>query len=67
MKTVQINLTERDVQDLVVLVNHAETDISYNEGGSYNDGYEDLDLNSIQAAERAINLLEGIIKAYAGK
>lgn len=62
-----MKLTEKQVDDLLTLVDHARKDIGYGWGGSYG-GYEESDKEEkreankkIKKSERAIELIKKII------
>lgn len=58
-----MKLTQRQVNDLLTLIEHARTDIAYKEGGTYVDLDDDdkADEKAIRASERAIEFIKKLI------
>ncbi len=63
-----MKLTRQQTEDLLTLVHHARTDISFREGGSYNtEGKEKddpdyvFDEKDAKAAQRAIDFIKQLI------
>ncbi len=62
-----MKLSQRQINDLLNLIDHSRRDISYGQGGSFG-GYEEEDKKAekesekeIKSAERAIELIKTII------
>jgi hypothetical protein len=54
-------LSKRDIEDLLTMIRHTRADISYNEGGSYNDMEDNVDDKDVAASKRAIEIIKKII------
>lgn len=55
-----MKLTTRQIDDLLTLIEHTRTDLSYGEGGSFNYG-EGFDEKDAKKAERAIAIIKQLI------
>lgn len=53
-----IKFTKRETEDFLTLIRHARIDISYQEGGSYNDGDDNVDKKEVEKSARAIERLK---------
>jgi len=56
-----IKLTQKQIEDLLTLINHAEKDISYGWGSSYG-GYDEEDKQEIADHKKAVKKSERAIK-----
>lgn len=57
-----MKLSPRQIDDLLTLVEHTRTDLSYYEGGSYTeDSGETFNKKDAKKSERAIELIKKII------
>lgn len=55
-----MKLTNRQINDLLNMVDHTRRDISYGEGGTFGDG-ESCDKKTLKSVERAIKVINLII------
>lgn len=56
-----MKFTQKQVNDLLNLIDHARTDISYDEGGTYGTAEDTLDKKAIASSERAIEFIKTLI------
>ncbi len=51
-----MKIPKQNVDNLITLIEHAQSDISYEEGGTYNDGFDNFDTKAAKKAQLAIEL-----------
>ena len=51
-------MTTNEQNDIRLLIEHVETDIKYREGGTFHDDGDDVDLEAVKAAKRAIRIIQ---------
>lgn len=56
-----MKISNTTVNDLLTLIDHTRRDIQYGEGGTYNEGEDEIDTKAIKQAERAIDFIKQII------
>lgn len=54
-------LTHKEIDCLLILAEHARTDISYREGGTYWKNEDEFDKESADKAEKAIEIIKEIV------
>lgn len=59
-----LNLTKKEKKNLLELIEHAERDISYGDGGTYGSGNEDFDEKAAKRVQDAIGVIRFILEAY---
>lgn len=54
-------LSKRQVDDLLTMIEHTRRDLKYGEGGTFNDGKENIDSKDVRKVERAIDWIKVFI------
>lgn len=56
-----IRFTKRECDDFLTLIHHMRNNIAYGEGGTFNDGDDNVDTKEVKKVERAIERLKVLL------